>query len=181
MVLRYCFSDFFMNISLRIALLMTFISVLAGCSVRFNMTGGGAVNPDIKSISIQPFAMEAALAPPYTGQFFSTKLQERFLTQSRLSLTDNNPSIELSGSITQYSIAPVAVQGNTSAAQNRLTLSIKVSYKNNVVPNESWDKTFSQFEDFDASRDLASIERDKIEAITTRLTQEVFNESLGKW
>ena len=162
-------------------LLVFAAALLNACSVRFNFSGGGAVNPDIKSIAIQPFSMDAALAPPYTGQFFSTKLQERFLNQSRLYLTDNNPSIELSGSISDYSIMPIAIQGNTSAAQNRLTLKIHVSYKNNVVPNESWEKDFSQVEDFDASRDLASIEREKIEAITARLTQDIFNESLGKW
>jgi len=159
----------------------TALLLLTACSVRFNMHGGGAVNPDLKSISIQTFPNEAPTVVPYLGQLFTQKLQDRFLAQSRLTLTDASPSVELTGAVTSYTVAPTALQGNATASQNRLTVGIRVTYKNNVATNESWEKNFSAFTDYSTTQDLSAIERDKLTEIVEQLTQQVFNESLGKW
>lgn len=157
------------------------VLLLSACSVKFNMTGGGGVNPNLKTISIQTFANEAPVVVPYLGQLVTQKLQDRFLAQSRLALADNDPSIELTGSITSYTVAPTSVQGNATASQNRVTLTLRVDFKNNVETADSWTKTFSAFQDVDQSKDITSVERELLTEIVDQLTQNIFNDSLGKW
>ena len=154
--------------------------IFGGCSITYNFTGG-TVNPDLNTISIEQFGNEAAIVVPSLGQELTTQMQDRFLSQSRLSLTSGSADIVISGAVTNYRLDPVAISGDNTAAQNRLTISVRVKFENNVEVTESWEQTFSGFVDFDADEDFASVELDKINEILEQLTQDVFNKSLGKW
>jgi len=159
--------------------------LLGSCKVYFNSSGvpklsstGGVV---LESLYVDQFINEAPIVVPILAQELTIQLQDRFLSQSKLSLQDPPADVELSGSITRYDVAPIAITGTTSAEQNRLSISIRVSFKNNKDENESWEQSFSGFVDFDASEDFNSIEEDKINEILEQLTQDIFTKSLGKW
>ncbi|MEO0472361.1 MAG: LptE family protein [Bacteroidota bacterium] len=153
------------------------------CTATFNFTGtpkgGGGV--DLETLVVDVFVNEAPLVVPFLAQFLTDELQERFLNQSRLNLTTGNADVELSGSITRYNVQPLAITGDETAAQSRLTIGVKVIFTNNVDPNDSWEQTFSQYVDFDAEQDFASIEETLIEEVVEQLTQDIFSKSLGKW
>ncbi|WNJ18088.1 LptE family protein [Pontibacter sp. G13] len=156
--------------------------MLAGCSVSFNTTGtDGRLPDDYETINIENFSNEARTVVPYMAPEFTQMLQDRFLRQSRLTLTTSNADLMVSGSITQYRISPVAITGDERAEQNRMTIGVKVVLENNVRSDESDEFTLTQQLDFNASEDFASIERDLIEEVFDQLTQDIFNKSLGKW
>ncbi|RMG29430.1 MAG: hypothetical protein D6730_03940 [Bacteroidetes bacterium] len=159
--------------------------LLSSCKIQYNFTGG-SLNPDLETISIAQFINEAPLVVPTLAQDFTIALQDRFLSGSRLSLTSGAADINISGVIIDYRVDPVAFTGVTSderaqAAQNRLKITVRVKYDNNVDPNESWEQTFSSFTDFDASLDFTAVEQEKIAEVLEQLTQDIFNKSLGKW
>ena len=154
---------------------------LSSCSIRFNSTGGGTVDPRLQSISIDNFLNEAPVVVPFLAQELNQKMQDRFLNQSNLSLTSGSADIRISGTIRSYDLRPVAVTGNETASQNRLTIGVVIKFDNIVEPTDSWEKTFSRFVDFDASEDITSVEPDLIEEIIDQITQDVFTESVGKW
>ena len=153
------------------------------CTTTFNFTGtpkgGSSVN--LETLAVDVFVNEAPLVVPFLAQFLTDELQERFLSQSRLNLTTGNADVELSGSITRYNVQPLAISGDERAAQSRLTIGVKVIFNNNVEPDDSWEQTFSQYVDFDAEQDFASIEETLIEEVVDQLTQDIFSKSLGKW
>lgn len=165
--------------------------LITACTASFNFTGG-ALNTDLETIGIAQFINEAPIIVPALAQDFTEALQDRFLSQSRLSLASGPADINISGVITGYAVDPVAFTGISSAsttssnsqprtAQNRLKISIRVKYENNVEPNESWEQTFSSFSDFDATLDFTAEEQRLIEEVIEQLTQDIFNKSLGKW
>lgn len=153
---------------------------LAGCSVGFNFTGGN-VPSNLETLFVDNFSNEAEIVVPYLGQLTTEKLQDRFLTQSRLSLTSGNADVALSGAITRYTILPTAISGQDRAEQNRMTIAVKVNFDNNQEPNDSWEQTFTGYVDFDADLDLSSVEREQIEEILEQITQDIFSKSIGKW
>lgn len=165
----------------------TILLILAGfltsCTVTFNTTGTTTPNPNLKTIGIDDFTNQAAIVVPYLAQELTNQMQDRFLRQSRLTLTTGAADIRIGGSVSRYDLQPVAIQGDESAAQNRLTIGISVSYENFVEPKETWksDKRFSGFVDFDADDDFASLEEELINEILDQLTQDVFSASIGKW
>jgi hypothetical protein len=156
------------------------LGITTACSVRFNFTGGVA-DSSLETLNIEQFINEAQIVVPYLAQEVTEQLQDRFLNQSKLSLTTGAADVRLSGSITRYTMLPVAISGNDRAAQNRLTIAIKVKFENNVDTNDSWEQNFTQFVDFDADEDFASVEREKIDEVLEQITQDVFSKSIGKW
>ncbi|MEL6588704.1 MAG: LptE family protein [Bacteroidota bacterium] len=150
------------------------------CSINFNFTGG-KVDTSLETLFVDIFSNEAEIVVPYLGQLTTEKIQDRFLTQSRLSITSGAADVALSGAITRYSIIPTAISGQDRAEQNRMTIAVRVNFENNQDANESWEQTFSAYQDFDADLDLSSIERDQIEEILDQITQDIFSKSIGKW
>ncbi len=84
---------------------------------------------------------------PNLAQQFSTDIQNRFLQRTTLKGAAENPDILIEGEITDYSITPTTISsavnapgGNIQAAQNKLTITVKVHYENKIEP----DKRFRQ-------------------------------------
>jgi hypothetical protein len=72
------------------------------------------------------------------------------------------------------------VQGDL-AAQNRLTISVKVKFTNNKDHEQDWEKTFTQYEDFDSNRSLTDVEDALASAIIKKLVDDIFNASVANW
>ena len=172
---------------IRLQVFLFSVAIFSGCSIKFNLTGG-SVDPRLQTLSVETFGNEAPLVVPFLAIEVTNQLQDRFLSQSRLSLTTGNADVQISGRITNYALTPVAISTSSSASQesftasqNRLSIAISVKFDNIVDPNESWEQSFSGFVDFNSELDFASIERDKVDEILEQLTQDVFNKSIGKW
>lgn len=49
------------------------------------------------------------------------------------------------GEITEYRISPTTAQSNSTAAQNRLTIGVKVRFYDKNSPDEEFDQAFFVF------------------------------------
>jgi len=136
---------------------------------------------DAENFSVSIFEEQAANAPVGYGAQFTEFLKDFVIGRSSLKLTNAEADISISGQIVNYSVLPVAVQGNQTTAQNRLTITVLVSVLNNKNPEESFEQRFSQFSDFDASADLASEEEALIEDINDKLGQDIINKLSSNW
>jgi hypothetical protein len=68
------------------------------------------------------------------------------------------------------------------AAQSRLSLTVNVRFVNKNKEADNFEKTFSFFVDFDASENPTGARLNTLlDEIFTRITQDIFNESLAKW
>jgi len=142
---------------------------------------GASISPDVKTVSVEFFENVAPLINPNLSQVFTEKLKDIFIVQTNLTLTQKNGDLNFEGSITDYNIRPMNVQAGNQVAQNRLTISVRVTFTNTVEPKNDFEKTFTRFADFDASQTLSSVEADLVEQITEELTQDVFNEAVVNW
>ena len=73
------------------------------------------------------------------------------------------------------------MQSNETASYSRLSVTIKVSYVNTIDKDKSFDRSFTEYADFESSQDLFSVEAQLWEEIIEKLVQSVYNESLGNW
>jgi len=136
---------------------------------------------DAENFSVSIFEEQAANAPAGYGASFTEFLKNFVINRSSLKLSNQQSDISISGKIVSYSVLPIAVQGNQTTAQNRLTITISVSVLNNKKPDDSFEQRFSQFSDFDASTDLASIENELLADINSKLGQDIINKLSGNW
>lgn len=149
------------------------------CGV-YSFTGGST--GDAETIQIDNFPNNAQLVEPGLSQEFTNALQDRFLRQTNLKLTNSGGDLLFEGEITQYRVIPIAATADQTAAQNRLTIAVRVRFYNRLVEEDNFEKTFSFFSDFDANAQLTgSVLETAYAEIFERITQDIFNASVAKW
>lgn len=161
------------------ALIILFLPILNACTVSYSPNG--AQIGTASTISVQYFGNQASLNNPVLSQVFTEKLKTKFIRETRLKLVDDEGDMQFSGQITGYNVAPVAIQQNVTAARNRLTITINVKFVNKTDKKYDFEKSFTNFEDFDAGASLTSVENSLIDIITEKIIQDVFNEAVINW
>ncbi len=142
---------------------------------------GVTIPAEVKSVSVAFIENKAPIVAPSLSPTLTDKLRDKFLTQTNLSLIENNGDFALEGHIVDYSINPVGAADNSSASKNRLQIAVQITMACEVAPNLAFDQRFTQFEDFDASTSLADVEASLIESISENLAQEIFNKAALNW
>ncbi len=151
----------------------------SGCGV-YSFTGA-SISPEVKSVSIDFFPSYAPLAPANMPQTFTEALRELFVTRTNLDLLTKNGDIRFEGYISAYQTRPVAIQGNETAAKNRLTVTVNVTYTNTKEEAKSFEKSFTRFADFDATQNLTEVEQSLVTEINEQLILDIFNEAVVNW
>jgi hypothetical protein len=156
-------------------------TLLISCKVQYSLGNIGSIPEDANTFYVENFSSSAPQASPLTSQIISENLKTLILSQSRLNTSDNSSDLTFRGNITSYKVQNAGVQSNDQAAQNKLTISIKVSYKNKNNESDNFEKTFSASELFDANASLLDIENELIIAISEQINQMIFDEAFGEW
>jgi len=159
----------------------TFIALLftQSCGV-YSFTGGST--GDAQTIQINNFPNNAQQVEPSLSQRFTLALQDRFLRQTNLKLTNSGGDLLFEGEITQYRIIPIAATAQQTAAQNRLTVAVRVRFYNKLVEEDDFEQTFSFYSDYDANLQLnGGVLDNAYDEIFERITQDIYNASVAKW
>ncbi|WP_420604040.1 LptE family protein [Flagellimonas sp.] len=118
---------------------------------------------------------------PGLDRSFTNALQEMINNLTSLSLTGSNGDLLYEGEIVEYRVTPMTATADQLTAQNRLTMSVNVRFFNKTKEDADFERRFSFFFDFDAAAALTSVQAQAHEEIFERLTQDIFNASLGNW
>lgn len=167
---------------MRLSSLLLYTAVLVmplACKVNYSFSG--AQTGTAETVSVAYFTNVAPLNNPSLSQVFTEKVKDKFVRETPLKLVDFDGDMMLSGKIVDYNVSPVAIQQNVTAAQNRLTIAIQVKFVNKTDAKYDFEKTFSNFEDFDATMSLSSVESDLVNAICDKIVQNVFNDAVINW
>ena len=143
---------------------------------------GTSIPPNMKTVSVDFFENSAPLVVPTLSQAFTEELKTRIRTQSKLNIIRDNADANFEGRITDYSFTNVAVTAGETANLVRLTITVSVKYTSALEPKDSFEQSFSQFEQF--SLDNGSIQTQEpkiIPIVTRRLTEDIFNKAFANW
>jgi hypothetical protein len=142
---------------------------------------GANISADVKTFSVYYFPNRARLINPTLSQSFTEQMRNKLERQTSLDEVSESGDLEYEGQITGYEFRPMSIAKDDQSAQTRLTVTMKVKYTNNKVPEESFDQTFSAFEDFDSNLAISSVEDELVTLIITKLTEDIFNASVANW
>jgi hypothetical protein len=152
---------------------------LTSCSV-YNFTGTGKI--DAKTFQVNFFQNNADLIEPGIDRRFTLALQDIIMNQTNLNLVKNGGDLTYEGEIVDYRISPMTATADQQASQNRLKIRVNVRFFNKKKEKDNFEKTFEFFYDYPATTQLTGTTRDTaLTDIFTRITQDIFNESLAKW
>ncbi len=154
--------------------------VFTACKISYSFTGA-SIAPNVKTFTVIYFPNRARLVNPNLSQQFTDGLQDKLIKQTSLNQITEGGDLEFSGQITDYDVRPMNISEGDLAAQNRLTVTIKVKYTNNKDHEQDWDKTFTAYEDFESSQSLNTVEEALAVEIIKKLTDDIFNASIANW
>lgn len=155
--------------------------LLSSCRLSVSLTGGN-INPNAKTVYVQTFTNNSTLVNPSLSQDFTTALKNKIQNQTPLTIINNgNGDYGLEGEITNYTVTPVAIQGNDQAAMNRLTISVRVRFTNSFDETQNFEQTFSRYADYLSTQNFTSVEGTLVEEINEALTDDIFNKSFVNW
>lgn len=155
-------------------------SLLTACSIRFTMNGA-SVPADLNTFAVQYIENRAPLINPTLSQQTTEALKDRIINESRLILIERDADVEFSGEITGYSIRPMAIQADAVSAETRLTMTVKIRYRNFKNPQDNWESTFSAYEDFASEENITAIEDELTTQILEQITENIFNKAFSDW
>jgi len=167
------------TISVALALAVTAF-IVQSCGI-YSFTGT-SIQPDVKTVTINYFEYKALKVNPSLSNQITEALKDKFTKLTKLELVDMDGDLEIIGEVTGYDVKATAITSNEQAAQNRLTVNVKISFINRKYPEDNFEnKSFSAYADFDAMQTLDAVESSLCEEIVEQLCEDMFNATVANW
>ena len=138
-----------------------------------------SIPPEVKTIRIQYIENRAPYINPQLAPLYNDRLKQKITNQTKLTVVQSdNAHYDVSGTITNYSVITAGIS-NQQAATNRLTVSIKITLKNekNEIKNYDVSRNF----DFSSNLTLQQAEAQLNENIIRSMVDETFNRIFSNW
>lgn len=148
--------------------------------VKYSFTGT-SIQPDVKTITIPYVEYKALRVNPSLSNDLTEALQDKFRKLTSLEQVDIDGDLELVCEITGYDVKATAVTADELPAQNRLTVTVKAEFSNRKYPEDDVSKSFSAYEDFDATMSLDAVESSLCETIIDKIVEDIFNATVAQW
>ena len=164
-----------------IVILAATLAAACGYKVTYNLTGG-SIPPDAKTFSVAYFPNNAPMVAPTLSTPLTEALRDKFSRQTRLQQVDEGGDFAFEGEITNYSSTTASVSSGDYALQNRLTITVKVTFTNAIDQTLSFNnKSFSSYADYDSSQLLLDVQDQLIEEIVEKLVNDIYMAAAGNW
>lgn len=152
---------------------------LASCVIKYSFTGASTTG--LRTVSIQYFQNRASLVQPGLSQNLTEALIDKCKSQTNLKLVSGLGDANFEGEVVDYKTVTQTIAGDARAAVNRFSIAVKVKFTNSVFPENSYEMTFSRFEDYDSNLDLSQVEDALSTKIIEQLVEDIFNRAFVNW
>jgi Lipopolysaccharide-assembly len=169
-----------MTLKIATTFLLVCLLLNSSCKVSYGFTGAD-IPAGAKNFSIRYFQNFAPTSPVTYSQEITESLKDLFLAQTPLDLVKEKGDLQFEGAVTSYAISTTAVTAEEQSASNRLSITVKIKYINTFDKTKNFEKSFTRFQNYDSSENLATVEKKLTEEINKQLTQDIFDASIGKW
>ncbi len=142
---------------------------------------GTSIQSDVYTVNIHYFEYKALRVNPTLSNDLTEALKDQFRRLTRLEQVDENGDLDIVGEIIGYDVKAMGITANEVAAQNRLTVNVKIYFTNNKYPEDNLEQSFSAYADFDATQSLDAVESSICEEIIDQLVEDIFNATVAQW
>lgn len=156
-------------------------AALLFCACGIYSFSGTSIQPDIKSISVANIENKAMQINPSLSGNLTQALQDKYRKLTKLEMLYENADLEVSGFISSYEVTPTAVTSDEVAARNRLTITVRISFRNNKYPEDNFDRSFAAYQEYDSNNSLDAVQATLCEQIIETLVEDIFNATVADW
>ena len=161
--------------------LLYIVIALSAVSCGIYSFTGTNIQPDVNSISIPLVEYKALRVNPSLANDLTEALHDKFRKLTSLEQVEEDGDLELLCEVTGYDVKAQAVTANEVAAQNRLTVTVKIEFTNRKYPEDDVSQTFSAYSDYDSENSLDAVEAGLCEEIIEKLVEDIFHATVAQW
>ena len=154
---------------------------LAAVSCGIYSFTGTNIQSDVKTITIPLVEYKALRVNPSLANSLTEALQDKFRKLTSLEQVDVDGDLELVCEVTGYDVKATAITAGEVAAQNRLTVTVKIEFTNRKYPEDDVSQSFSAYEDYDSNNSLDAVEGTLCETIIEKIVEDIFNATVAQW
>ena len=155
--------------------------LLPACSISYKFSGASIDYSLTKTLQLSHFVNQAPLVYPPLEAQFNEALKDMFTRNTRLQLVNQNGDMEIEGEIVGYELTPLAVQEDQFASETRLTMNVRMRFKNNNAPGQDKEETISANRTFSSNINLTDVQDQLIKELTTEIVDQIFNTTMANW
>jgi hypothetical protein len=168
----------------KISVFILLIVTLTSCwPTVISLRDTGSMPIEWKTFTVKTLESNAANAPLSYAPNLSEDLKDGIQNNTRLVLNTKvgKGEVNIEGSISSYSVVPVALQQGDNAAKNRLSITAQFTIFITAPKEQTMKLTATRFVDYDSNTDLASVESNLLDQINEQIVQDVINKLLANW
>lgn len=170
LITQYVFIFLFINAAV--------INFTGCCAYSFT---GASVPKHIKSIAIPATQDRSGSGEPGIGEMLTNQLTQKFIDDNTLQVTTKaNANSIIECTITSLSDAPAVVTAGEQVKQRRITITVQAVYRDLVQHKTIFDKSFSNYGDYDANGGI-SLRREAIATAIDRITEDILLDTVSGW
>ena len=158
-----------------------FFLINSSCSISYKFNGANINYQTTHSISVSDFPNNAPMVNPSLSNTLSEGIRDIFQRQTRLQVLPKNGDLELEGEIIGYDVSQGAISSDNYASEGKLTIRVSVHFTNNIYPEESFDKTYTVYQTYDASRLLTDVQDELCLIMVQEIAENIYNDTVARW
>ncbi|WP_029903807.1 LPS assembly lipoprotein LptE [Prevotella sp. 10(H)] len=163
------------------ALSLLILLLITACTVSYKFNGASINYAETPTIEIRDFQNQAPYVYPPLTQVFNERMKDVFTRNTKLEFTSINPSLEIEGEIIRYELTPLSVKEDNFSAETRLTMEVRMRFRNNKNPQEDKEETISAYRDFSSNLMLTDVQDGLIDELTKDIVDQIFNTTMSNW
>ncbi|MDR2816269.1 MAG: LPS assembly lipoprotein LptE [Proteiniphilum sp.] len=127
------------------------------------------------------FVNQAPLVYPPLEQRFNEEMKDMFTRNTRLQLVNQNGDMEIEGEIVGYELTPMAVQEDAFASETKLTMTVRMRFRNNKTDVPDIEERISANRTFSSSEVFDSVQDQLLNELIDEIVDQIFNATMSNW
>lgn len=170
---------------LLLALLSTVI--ITACSVSYSFRGIDIDYTKIKTMELRDITNQAPLLQMPLLISFNEHLKDVYTRNTKLVFVEAGGDLELEGEVVRFDLTPMSVKetggdnNQMRASETRLTMSVKIRFRNNVNSAKDKEETITAYRDYDSNKMFDDIQNELMEELKKDIVDQIFNTTLSDW
>ncbi|HHW80956.1 MAG TPA: LptE family protein [Bacteroidales bacterium] len=161
--------------------IVTLVLLVSSCTMSYKFNGASIDYDLTKTMMISDFPNQAPLVYPPLEQRFNEELKDLFTRSTRLQFVNQNGDMEMEGEIVGYELTPLAVQEDSFASETRLTLTVRMRFRNNKAQGQDKEETIKAYRNFPADKMIDEVQDQLIAELVKEITDQIFNTTMSNW
>lgn len=165
----------------KILFLLTLMVMASSCRISYSFRTASIDYDLTKTLYIAHFVNQAPLVYPPLEQRFNEEMKDMFTRNTRLQLVNQNGDMEIEGEIVGYELTPLAVQEDAFASETKLTMTVRMRFRNNKTDAPDIEERISANRTFSSNTIFDSVQDQLMGELIDEIVDQIFNVTMANW